>query len=55
MTELKACDCGNAELDTFTQTDWDGDTEFVVMCQRCKKVTTGTTKQAAIDNWNKRS
>lgn len=55
MAELKRCDCGNTELDTFTQTDWDGDKEFVAMCQGCKKVACGSTKQAAIDAWNKRS
>ena len=55
MAELKPCDCGNTELDTFTQTDWDGDKEFGVICQRCKKVATGSTKEAAVDAWNRRS
>lgn len=49
---MKKCKCGNTELDIFTQTDWDGDIEFVVMCQKCKKVATGSTKQIAINNWN---
>lgn len=49
---MKKCKCGNTELDIFTQTDWDGDTEFVVMCQKCKKAVTGSTKQIAINNWN---
>lgn len=49
---MKKCKCGNTELDIFTQTDWDGDTEFVVMCQKCKKAATGPTKQIAINNWN---
>ena len=54
MKKLKPvkCNCGNEELDIFTQTDWDGDIEFVVMCQKCKKVAIGSTKQIAINNWN---
>lgn len=49
---MKKCKCGNTELDIFTQTDYDGDIEFVVMCQGCKRVATGSTKQIAINNWN---
>ena len=55
MAALKPikCDCGNEELDIFTQTDWDGETEYVVMCQHCKTVSTGPTKEKAISDWNR--
>lgn len=55
MNKITRCDCGNTELDIFTQTDWDGETEWVIMCQKCKTLASGSSKEKAIDAWNKRS
>lgn len=55
MKKLKPikCDCENTYIDIFSQTNLDGDgIEFVVMCQRCKRIAIGSTKQIAINNWN---
>ena len=52
--ELKVCDCGNTELDMFTQTDQDGEIEWVVMCQKCKALASGSTKERVISAWNRR-
>lgn len=58
MTKLKPvkCNCGNEELDLFQETNLEGDgTEYVVMCQSCKKVAVGNTQEQAISNWNNKS
>ena len=52
MNKLNNCNCGNTHIDIFTQTDWDGDTEFVIMCQKCKKSVSASTKEQAINIWN---
>ena len=57
MAELKPCKCGalvflESEFDPYSPNA----TEWYIMCDECGVVLSGcTTKQQAIDAWNKRS